>query len=698
MNFARRAQCQAGWDWGICLSGVGILETVELRLWNDVSIDHVYTTQKHENGQVNLLVTAEVHALRTCQAEFKAQIGEHSQIFSQEVHPGLNVVNTEITVENPKLWWPRGYGEAHLYEFSFGTSKQTIEKKLGLRKMEVINEVLPLSEVPVEIEKSLGKGMTIRVNDVDIFSKGANWIPVDSRFEKMEDATYKRLLDDAILANMNTIRVWGGGIYEKDIFYELCDELGLLVWQDFMFACSQYPADYYFLKLVRKEVQFQVKRLRDHASIALWCGDNEVYGALNWYAPSRDNREFYLSEYKRLNESIGGASRAADPTRIFWPSSPSAGPGNFGDGWHDDSTGDMHYWSVWHGGEKFNAYYDVVPRFCSEFGYQSFPAFPSVKEFASPDQWNVFSPVMEHHQRNKGGNVRIVNMFGHYFRMPKNFRQFLYLSQVQQAIAIKTAVEYWRHLRPVNMGVLYWQLNDNWPVASWSSVEYNGRWKQLHYHAKRFYQPIHGYVRQYNKPYDNSLGTNRDYQPITMLEVSYVNDTLEDISIKGAFHIYDLSGKEIQVIPADVNLSKETAKKAVKMELPKEYVQNKDRYFGILNYTSIRKSGEAVTKQNGHFFAPYKAYDFSLPKVDIQVLKNGENIWEVHLITDKPAFYVFLETQSSATIWDDNSFHLLPGEKKVLKLIRSSKDWNEAELKNDLFIYNLADSYREDGK
>ncbi len=331
--------------------------------------------------------------------------------------------------------------------------------------------------------------MTFIVNGKAIMAKGANWIPLDAMPALHTSDRYRTLLQDAVDANMNMIRVWGGGMYEQDEFYDLCDELGLLVWQDLMFACALYPSAPDFLADVELEVRDQVKRLRDHTSLALWCGDNEVIGAIGWYPESRTNREKYVVNYDRLNRVLQQTVEAEDPTRRFWASSPCNGELDFGDAWHDDNKGDMHFWDVWHSGKSLDAYHSIKPRFCSEFGYQSWPSLPEVKTFAEPSDWNVTSPTFEQHQKNGRGNSIITEMFTRYFRFPSNFEQMLYLSQVQQALAIKTASEFWRSNKPVCRGILYWQLNDCWPVSSWSSIEYSGRWKQLHYHAKRFFAP-----------------------------------------------------------------------------------------------------------------------------------------------------------------------------------------------------------------
>ncbi len=307
---------------------------------------------------------------------------------------------------------------------------------------------------------------------------------------RQKESVYRRLIDDARKANINMLRIWGGGQYEKDVFYEICDELGILLWHDLMFACSLYPSINWFLREVANEIAYQIPRLQHHPCIALWCGDNEVIGALQWYEESKKNRDKYVANYLRLNDFVGSKCKEYDPTRVFWPSSPCSGSMDFSDNWHDDRSGDIHYWDVWHGGKSFEAYYDVTPRFCSEFGFQSFPVLPTVAQYAEKSQWNITAAHMKHHQKNKRGNSIMLEMCSRYFRMPESFEQHLYISQVQQACAMQIGIEYWRTMRPVCMGTLYWQLNDNWPGASWSSIDYTGRWKLLHYQLKKSFEPV----------------------------------------------------------------------------------------------------------------------------------------------------------------------------------------------------------------
>ena len=493
INCLRKCQCSAGWDWGLSLPASGLYGDVSLFGADAAVLDAAWCEQTHRAGACRLEVTARLIPVPGARPGTPVEVavtfdGETRTVRGRiPAEPGPFELRTTFRVAAPRLWWPLGYGEQPLYPLSVALGDQRIERKIGLRRLEV-------ATTP---DKD-GARFVIRVNGVDIFAKGADWIPSDARPRHETDARIRDLLESAAAANMNVLRVWGGGHFESDFFYDECDRLGLLLWHDMMFACMRYPSHPDFLANVRAEVVHQVRRLRDHASIALWCGDNECVGAIDWAIAdhSQTARERRIVEYARLNDTVGAAVREADPTRLFWPSSPCAAPGNFAYNAGNSGCGDTHYWSVWHGGARFDAYYRHQPRFCSEFGFQSFPSPETVRTYASEKDgdFNLFSPVMDRHQKHGSGNAIILGMFGNYFRMPRGFDETLYLSQVQQAVAIRTGVEYWRSLRPYCMGTVFWQLNDNWPVASWSSIEYGGRWKALHAAARRFYAPLATFV------------------------------------------------------------------------------------------------------------------------------------------------------------------------------------------------------------
>jgi beta-mannosidase len=473
-NMLRKPACDFGWDWNIALAPFGVYGDIRLVADGRHVIHTPVIQQVHSPDEVEVHVTAwlfggaqDREVTLTCGGVSATQRARHGK------------VSLSVTLKDPQLWWPNGLGEQPLYDLTLTSAEAAWSCRIGLREMELVTE-----------REVVGTGFKFRVNGRDVFAKGANWIPADALASNITRKATRDLLQSAVDANMNMIRLWGGGRYEPDWFYDLCDELGLMVWQDFMFACNLYPSTDAFLTEADAEVAEQALRLHHHASIALWCGDNELIGALTWFPESRADRDRYLVNYDRLNRTVEAALHSVLPEANWWPSSPSPGPLAFGDAWHDDSSGDMHFWSVWHEGRDFDHYRDVSPRFCSEFGFQSYPSMLVIKRFADPKDWNIASPVMESHQKNAGGNARIAETMFRYFRFPVDFPNFVYVSQVQQGLAIKTAVTYWRSLKPHCMGTLYWQLNDTWPVCSWSSLDHGGNWKLLHHMAVRFFAPV----------------------------------------------------------------------------------------------------------------------------------------------------------------------------------------------------------------
>ena len=545
-------------------------------------------------------------------------------------HANGGAIDLSLTVAEPALWWPAGYGDQPLYDAVVAIPGDRTEKRIGLRRLRLINQ-----------PDAAGASMTFEVNGVAVFAKGANWIPADALPARITRERIARLLGEAVAANMNMIRVWGGGFYEFDAFYELCDELGLLVWQDMMFACSQYPSTPEFLAEVDAELRYQVKRLASHASIAIWCGDNEVIGSLIWYEESKQNRDRYLVNYDRLNRVIEQATLECDPSRTFWPSSPSAGKLDYGDAWHDDSSGDMHFWSVWHENKDFEHYYSVRPRFCSEFGFQSFPTMHVIRRFAEKSEWNAMSPVMEWHQRDPAGNGRIVETMTRYFRMPSGFANFLYLSQLQQALAIETAVRFWRSLKPHTMGTIYWQLNDVWPAVSWSSLDHAIGWKTLHYHARRFFAPL-------------ALAARMDEG---RLSISAMNDSLAPVPVEVRLSTIGRDGQVLDETMLAAEVPSDRAVEIATTAVPEG---------GLACVIDARAAGNAD-------FDPLlrlvvladKPKRLDLPDARVR-LEAGDAPGTFTLAADAPAFFVKPEASEFAGAFDDASFLLLPGETRTL--------------------------------
>ncbi len=658
MNLVRKPQCHAGWDWGISLVTAGIYDSLYIEATSDVRLKHVSTNQSWEddNCTLNINLDLETFSPHRHEAIIELLACELKTPDGSVLKPKFDYNGSHYQASlqlTPQRWWPAGYGEQPLYDLSIRFKNQKICKKIGFR------------ELALDTTKDeRGSAMTFMVNGFPIMAKGANWIPIDALPSKITPERYRQLLTDAKAANMNMIRVWGGGMYESDLFYELCDELGLLVWQDLMFACALYPSTEDFIHEVTQEVTEQVKRLKDHTSIALWCGDNEVIGAIGWYPESKHQREKYVVNYDRLNRKLQEIVEREDPTRRFWASSPCNGELDFGDAWHDDNKGDMHFWDVWHSGKSFDAYLDVIPRFCSEFGYQSWPSLPTVRTFAPAEDWNITSPTFENHQKNARGNSVITEMFTRYFRFPNSFHNMLYLSQVQQAIAIKTAAEFWRLNKPTCRGILYWQLNDCWPVSSWSSIEYTGRWKQLHYQTKRFFAPQHAAFHLENET----------------LKVVTINDARTSKAIKGAIRLFNWEGECLSIWDIDTSLSPDEVNSIWELKIDK---QNLDGFFHL----SFDAHENLI--ENTWFPVPYKQLPIKKAKIQAEVKRINQHL-VIQLQTDLPAFFVHLEYEGEGR-FSDSSFTLLPNQPKTISYHGTA---TEEELKKGLTLYDLSHSWQ----
>lgn len=484
--YLRKAPCQFGWDWGPKLPPLGVWKDIRLEGHSIARLKEVHLRQRHEEGQVTIEARIPIERWREAPVTAELRVtGPDGELLEQTSEaPEVSEVSMQVPIVHPQLWWPNGYGDQPLYrvEILLLTEDGICDQRtyqMGLRTIELRRE-----------EDGWGKSFTFVVNGVPIFAKGANWIPADSFPTRISDEKLEHLIRSAAQANMNMLRVWGGGFYEEERFYDLCDRYGILVWQDFTFSCSTYPLhEEAFLKNVRAEVMENICRLRHRASLALWCGNNEMeWGWVEWgwdEPGAADLKEAYDRFFHHILPQICATE---DPDRPYWPSSPSSNT-PFVDP-NSVWAGDTHNWEVWHGNRPFQAYREHNSRFVSEFGFQSLPALETIRTYAEESEWNMTSYIMEHHQRSEGGNGKIITYMADHFRLPKDFESLVYLAQLLQAEAVRTGVEYWRRNRRCTSGTLYWQLNDCWPVASWSSLDYFGRWKALHYAARRFYAPV----------------------------------------------------------------------------------------------------------------------------------------------------------------------------------------------------------------
>ncbi|WP_434620149.1 beta-mannosidase [Tabrizicola sp. M-4] len=613
-NMLRKPQCDFGWDWNIALAPFGIWGGIRLEPQGDRIAD-VIVTQTHGEGAVT--VTVEVQGIAATETQVTATLCGITR--SAPLRQG--VARLVLDIPDPVLWWPVGLGPQALHDLTvtLGTARAT--RRIGLRDLALVSQ-----------PDAAGRSFGFRVNGHDVFARGANWIPADALHGRITPDGVRDLLQSAIDANMNMIRIWGGGRYEPDWFYDLCDEMGLMVWQDFMFACNLYPSTPDFLADVAAEVRDVVSRLNHHACIALWCGDNELIGALGWFDVSRQDRDRYLVSYDRLNRTVEEGLRAVLPHANWWPSSPSPGVLAFGDAWHDDSSGDMHFWSVWHEGRDFDHYRDVRPRFCSEFGFQSYPSMDVIRRFADPQDFNIAAPVMESHQKNAGGNARIAETMFRYFRFPVDFPNFVYLSQVQQGLAIKTAVTAWRALKPHCMGTLYWQLNDTWPVCSWASLDHGGGWKLLHHMARRFYADLTVIC----------IPEGGDFV------LKAVNDRLAPAPLRVEAWAVAMDGTSRKLAEADLTAPPDRA--AEVLRLPHSGIAAGEILSFIWDGAAI---GHDI-----HAPRPWKAYDLLPPGIDMTVTQDGTQ-WKITLVSRALAPFVAVEADVPGR-FSDNAPTLIP--------------------------------------
>ena len=661
--YTRKAAYHYQWDWGPRLITSGIWQPIRLEGWDEIKItDLNIITKKLENEKAELEVAISVLSEITDTAKIKLlEDRNHTSIIKKlDLKKGLNEVSYRFEINNPELWWPAGYGEQPLYniqiEIETANDSASDSKRIGLRTIELKRE-----------NDEWGESFAFVVNNVPIFAKGANWIPSDNFTNRVTEEKYRYLLNSTVDANMNMLRIWGGGIYENEIFYDLCDEMGILVWQDFMFACAMYPANDDFLNSVRKEAVYQVRRLRNHPCIVLWCGNNEIEAAWKEWGMKKKYPDFFWDDYLKLfTELLYEVCQQEDPTRSYWSTSPGSAVGeseNPGSG----QLGDTHLWSVWHGKEPFEFYHEQNSRFVSEYGFQSFPVLKSVEKFAEPEDYDIFSQVMLNHQKNSNGNALIKNYMEQYYLVPEKFENFLFLSQTLQAEGIKTGAEHFRRTMPQCMGSLYWQLNDCWPVASWASIDYYGDWKALHYYAKNFYAPILVSVKE----------NDSDWQ------VYVVSDKINSQNAKLNIRFMDFSGKilfqkseKIQIKPL---------KSEVYFSLKKEKINNFDPATSFI-YCSI-ENHDQILSENSFYLKKAKDQKLMVPKINTEFLKSDEG-YTIQIHSENLVRSVILVVNEIEGQFDDNFFDLYPGQKREIHF-KTSQKLEQADFENMFSIVTL---------
>lgn len=650
----RKAHCMFGWDWGPRLPDAGIWRPIFLRTWDAARLENALMLQTHHDGVVDVTIRPEITGESAWSAEITAPDGEVIII------PETTAAEQVIAIQNPQLWWPNGLGKQPLYRVTVRLATgDTRVWRIGLRTMTVSRE-----------KDEWGEEFCHVVNGMKVFAMGADYIPEDNILARVTPERTRRLLEDCKAANFNAIRVWGGGYYPDDAFYDICDELGLMVWQDLMYACAFYDLTPDFERSIRVETHQNVARLRHHASLTLICGNNEMEmfmaGANNalinhrtWeFVPTYPH---HITDYVKMFEYILPAIvKETAPQTYWWPASPSSG-GNF-DAPNDENRGDNHYWDVWHGEKPFTEYRKFFFRYASEFGFQSFPCLKSVKQFTLPDDRNIFSRVMERHQRNQAANGKILSYLSQTFRYPNSFDDLLYASQLMQAEAIRYGVEHWRRNRGRCMGAIIWQLNDIWPVASWASIDYYGRWKALHYAAKRFFAPV-----MISAEEEGELSQNpkiNEYHPAPLeksFRLNVCNETLRDVTGEVVWALRTPDGEIVRQNQQTLTIPAMSAKWLDKVDCADASLTE--------HYVSFAFVVDDVAVSEGTciFCAP-KHFEFVDPRLTVET--RGDTL----VVTSHAyAKQVWLESEDADLLLDDNAFDMNPGT-KVVRVVRGTAE------------------------
>ena len=668
----RKAPCQFGWDWGPQLPPVGIWKDIRLEGTSGARLAEVHLRQEHSGGQVALKAGISVERWDDSPLAVLVHItAPGGEIVEKEaVLPARGQVLVKVPISRPELWWPNGYGQQPLYQVEVSLLHKNASRvqTLDVRRYQVGLRTIELRQQ----EDPWGRSFVFVVNDIQILAKGSNWIPADSFPTRITDEYLEGLIRSAAETHQNMLRVWGGGFYEEERFYDLCDRYGILVWQEFIFSCSIYPLDSpAFLKNVHAEVVENVQRLRHRASLALWCGNNEMeWGWVDWNW-KRPELEGLKAAYDRFfHHTLPKWCLAEDPDHAYWPSSPSSDTPF--DNPNGQRQGDAHYWDVWHGRKPFSSYRDQYPRFMSEFGFQALPPLATIRTYAQEPDWNMTSYIMEMHQKNASGNSLMVGQLLDTFRLPRDFVSLVYLSMALQAEGIRYGVEHWRRHPERVAGILYWQLNDCWPVASWSSLDYFGRWKALHYAARRFFAPL--------------MLSIEDKPPKQAVYVS--NDQLEPWQGSVRWALETLAGEELASGQAPVMAAPQAATRVCELDFS---VHISDDNLRALVFIAELYQGERLVARQTAGFAPIKHLSLADPAMQAE-LHTEKGQLRIDLTSRSLALLVELSLMGADVVFSDNYFNLPAGRTTRISCPLPA-GWTLNRARKALRLCSVYDSY-----
>lgn len=667
----RKAHSMFGWDWGPQTIDAGIFRDIYLQGYSHARIEDIRIHQQHAKNvsvQTSITLSESVPGQKLC-VEL-SEDGADKPLQTKLCKTNADgVAAVDFVIENPKLWWPNDYGDQPLYIVRTtlldedGTSLESITRRIGLRTLTISQE-----------KDEWGNEFAFCVNGVKIFTRGGNYIPDDCLYTRITEKKLDYILESCRRAHFNCVRVWGGGYYPSDAFYDLCDEKGLIVWQDLMYACNVYDVTDAFAENCRQETYDNVRRLRHHASLGLWCGNNEIESAWDHWGDFQKETPYLRADYIRLFEEVlPKAVQEADGETFYWHSSPSSG-GCF-DNPDDANRGDTHYWDVWHGQKPFTDYRKYFFRFCSEFGFQSFPCAKTVNSFTLEDDRNIFSRVMESHQKNDAANGKMLYYLSENLRYPKDLTHLLYASQVLQGMAIKYGVDHWRRNRGRCMGTLYWQINDDWPAPSWSSIDYFGRWKALHYMAQKFYAP---------HAVSMTLEDHRCH-------VYFSNESFETTEYSLTLSIRDLSGNVLETYETKGNSPAFSAIETAVVDICSWDDQKDDVFLEAVIHTKDQKVLKDVET-----LVPYKYLNLKNPVISTEAEETND-AFILHISSDCFAPFVALDFDDADVIFSDNFFHLT--DKTVQDIIVKKEDIlqghfeNAEDFRKRLQILSLGTSY-----